>query len=275
MRDGENMPQNKPTEHFFDGGLHEQPPEFDPQINVGRSPVLMRIMLILINLASFAFCRSFSQSWYGVHGSTPIWIPLVFLAVPLGSLFFIYYYMGRVGYERIMKLICIAFCILGVANIFFPIHSSSVGGDGYSSDYGYVTAAGSAVGLDFPSDGSATTVDGSLAVTESGSRLTLIKAFIKGERLETCTDVIFSEEQATDFEKIIGENPIWLDEIPERLDGLAYSALDRSGYDRILIFNCETDEFNALPESGKHTFYQVMYNLQNHELRILKYTKKF
>ncbi len=269
------MSKEKIENRIFNDGLNDQPPEFDPIPDGCRSPILMRIMLIVINIASFLFCRSFLQSWYGVHGSTPVWNPLVFLAVPLGSLFFIYYYMGKVGYERIMKTICIAFCALGVVNIFLPVHSFSVGSDGYSTDFSYVASAGSVLGISFPSEGSATTVDGKTAERENRSRLTSLKSLIKGERLLTCTDVIYSDEQAADFEKSIAESPIWLKEIPDRLGGLAYSALDSSGYDYILFFNCDTREFNFLPESGKYTFYQVMYNSQNHELRILKYTKKF
>lgn len=236
------MSKEKIKNRNFDDGLNEQPPEFDPIPDGYRSPILMRIMLIVINIAAFLFCRSFLQSWYSIHGSTPVWIPLAFLIVPLGSLFFIYYYMGKVGYERIMKTICIAFCALGI---------------------------------DFPSEGSATTVDGKTAERENHSSLTFLKSFIKGERLFTCTDVIYSDEQAKIFEKSIAASPVWLKEIPDRLGGLAYSALDSSGYDCILFFNCNTKKFNSLPESGEHTFYQVMYNLQNHELRILKYTKNF
>lgn len=112
------MSKEKIKNRNFDDGLNEQPPEFDPITDGYRSPILMRIMLIVINIAAFLFCRSFLQSWYSIHGSTPVWIPLAFLIVPLGSLFFIYYYMGKVGYERIMKTICIAFCALGVVNIF-------------------------------------------------------------------------------------------------------------------------------------------------------------
>ena len=269
------MSKEKIENRIFNDGLNEQPPEFDPIPDGYRSPILMRIMLVVINIASFLFCRSFLQSWYSIHGSTPVWIPLAFLIVPLGSLFFIYYYMGKVGYERIMKTICIVFCVLGVVNIFLPVHSFSVGSDGYSADFSYVTSAGTALGIDFPSEGSATTVDGKTAERENHSSLTFLKSFIKGERLFTCTDVIYSDEQAKNFEKSIAASPVWLKEIPDRLGGLAYSALDSSGYDCILFFNCNTKEFNSQPESGKHTFYQVMYNLQNHELRILKYTKNF
>lgn len=269
------MSKEKIKHQIYNDDLHEQPPEFDPIPGGYRSPILMRIMLVVINIASFLFCRSFLQSWYSVHGSTPVWIPLAFLMVPLGSLFFIYYYMAKVGYERIMKTICIAFCVLGVVNIFLPVHSFSVGSDGYSTDFSYVTSVGSALGIDFPSEGSATTVDGKTAERESRSRLTSLKSFIKGERLFTCTDVVYSGKQAADFEKSIAESPLWIKEIPNRFGGLAYFALDSSGYDYILFFNCDTREFNTMPESGKHTFYQVMYNSQNHELRILKYTKKF
>lgn len=77
--DGEAMSQNQTDEHIHDDELHERPPEFDPQLEGEyRSPVLMRVMLVVINIASLFFCRSFMQSWYSIHGTTPIWISLVF-----------------------------------------------------------------------------------------------------------------------------------------------------------------------------------------------------
>ena len=64
-------------------------------------------------------------------------------------------------------------------------------------------------------------------------------------------------------------------EIPDKINGLKYSLIDTSGYNLFIFYDCESKVYNTLPDSGKHTFYQVMYNLQNHEMRIIKYTKKF
>lgn len=124
------MPQSEIDEKRFGNELAEQPPDFDPQLGEYRSPVLMRVMLVIVNLASLVFARSFLQSWYSVHGTTPVWIPLVFLLIPLGSLVFIYYYMGRIGSERIIKLICFAVCILHISNLFSPIDSSQISRQG-------------------------------------------------------------------------------------------------------------------------------------------------
>lgn len=272
------MSQNQIDEHIHDDELHERPPEFDPQLEGEyRSPVLMRVMLVVINIASLFFCRSFMQSWYSIHGTTPICISLVFLLVPLGSIFFIYYCMGRIGSERIMKLICIAFCALHIINIFSPIDSSqvSLGKDGFSSDFGYVTEAGRIIGIDFPSEGSATTVDSVGMKNENKNIFASLKSLIKSEKLYSCTDVIYKPEQTRDFENYIKKSPLWLNEISGEIKSLKYSLIDISGYNYFIFYDCETKTYNTLPESGKHTIYQVMYNSQNHEMRILKYTKKF
>lgn len=272
------LPQNEINGSAYGDELYERPPEFDPQFNVEyRSPVLMRIMLVVVNLAALIFSRSFLQSWYSVHGTTPVWIPLAFLLVPLGSLFIIYYYMGRVGSEIIIKLICFAFCAAQVFNIFSPIDTKQItlGKNGFSSDFGYVTEAGNIIGIAFPADGSATTVDSIGLKDENKSAVASLKSFIKREKLYSCTDVIYKPEKAEEFESFIERSPLWLSEIPDKINGLKYSLIDTSGYNLFIFFNCESKAYNTLPDSGKHTVYQVMYNLQNHEMRIIKYTKIF
>ena len=102
-----------------------------------------------------------------------------------------------------------------------------------------------------------------------------MKSFIKGEKLYSCTDVIYKPEQAEEFENFIKKSPLWLSEIPDKINGLKYSLIDTSGYNLFIFYDCESKAYNTLPDSGKHTVYQVMYNLQNHEMRIIKYTKNF
>lgn len=272
------MSQNQIDEHGHGDELHERPPEFVPQFEGEyRSPILMRVMLAVVNIAALFFCRSFIQSWYSVHGTTPLWISLVFLLVPLGSIFFIYYYMGRIGSERIMKLICIAFCVLYIINIFSPVDSAqvSLGKEGFSSDFGYVTEAGNIIGINFPSEGSATTVDSVGMKNENRNFFASLKSLIKSEKLYSCTDVIYKSKQTKDFENYIKKSPLWLNEISGEIKSLKYSLVDTSGYNCFVFYDCDTKTYNTLPESGKHTIYQVMYNSQNHEMRILKYTKNF
>ncbi len=56
---------------------------------------------------------------------------------------------------------------------------------------------------------------------------------------------------------------------------MKYSLVDASSYDYYIFYDCDGKVYNTLPQSGKHTVYQVMYNSQNHGMRILKYTKNF
>ena len=272
------MSQEKVNKYKADNELHEQNPEYDSSFNGEyRSPILMRIMLVIINLAALFFSRSLIQSWYSLHGTTPIWIPFVFLIVPLGSLFFIYFYMGRIGNEIIIKLICIAFCGAQIFNIFSPIDSMrvSLGKNGFSSDFKYVTEAGSVIGLTFPSGGSSTTVDDTGITNENKNPITVIKSLINNEHLYLCTDVLYKADQVTEFESVISKDPIWLTEIPDKIENLKCSQVGTDEYDFFLFYDCESKKLNTSPESGKHTIYQVMYNSHNHELRILKYSKKF
>lgn len=264
----------------FGDKLHEQlpEPEFDPAHFAGyRSPVLMRVMLVIINLAALVFCRSFIQSWFSVHGTTPVWIPILFMLVPLGSLFFVYYYLGRIGREIILKLICLACCALQAVNFFSPVATSqvSLGKDGFSYDFSYVSSAGADMGISFPECVTATTVDGTHAVSEYNGFSDRVKSFFTGEKLYYCTDVIYKPEQVAEFEKYLEKNPLWLDEISEKLHKLSVYGFSADNYDRFLFYDCESKSFNTVPESDRHTIYQVMYNSQRHEMRILKYSKNF
>ena len=280
------MSSKEPEKTLRENNFGERPPEFDysaedfgEPVPTGRSLLLTRVLIVVINLAAIIFCRSFIQSWYTVHGTTPLWIPSIFLLVPLGSLFFIYFYMGRIGFERIIKLICLAFCALHIINFFSPVDPAQItlGTEGYSSDYSYVTQPGNLLGISFPKEGSATTTDSITSVFES-SKVNLFdktKSLLAQEKLYSCTEVIYTDAQAEAFEKSLSADPIWLREIPETLSELPFSMIDSSGYDFYLFFDCDGNSFNAVPESGKHTFYSVMYNSKSNSLQILKYTKKF
>lgn len=274
------MSQEETEKRIDSEELHERPPEFDfePQFDGRyRSPVLMRVMIVIVNIAALIFCRSFIQSWYSVHGKTPIWIPIAFLIVPLGSLFFIYYYMGRIGREIITKLICLACCALQVINFIYPVNPSQIflGKEGYTYDYSYVAEVEKNIGIKFPECVTATTVDGVLADEENKSIFSSLKSFFMGEKLLYCTDVIYSADKAKEFESFIKQNPIWLDEIPKEIRKLAISTFKTENYDCFLFFDCDSKAFNSLPQSDRHTIYQVMYNSQSHEMRILKYIKNF
>lgn len=280
------MSSKEPENTLRENNFGERPPEFDysaedfgEPVPTGHSLLLTRVLIVVINLAAIIFCRSFIQSWYTARGTTPLWIPIIFLLVPLGSLFFIYYYMGRIGFERIIKLICLAFCALHIINFFSPVDPAQItlGTDGYSSDYSYVTQAGNLLGIAFPKEGSATTTDSITSDFES-SKVNLFdktKSLLAQEKLYSCTEAIYTDAQAEAFEKSLSADPVWLREIPEKLSELPFSLIDSSGYDFYLFFDCDGNSFNSVPESGKHTFYSVMYNSKSNSLQILKYTKKF
>ena len=208
------MSSKEPENTLRENNFGERPPEFDysaedfgEPVQLRRSLLLMRVLIVVINLAAIIFCRSFIQSWYSVHGTTPLWIPIIFLLVPLGSLFFIYFYMGRIGFERIIKLICLAFCALHIINFFSPVDSSQItlGTEGYSSDYSYVTQAGNLLGIAFPKEGSATTTDSITSDFES-SKVKLfdkIKSFLAQEKLYSCTEVIYTDDQAEELDGLL------------------------------------------------------------------------
>lgn len=242
---------------------------------VYRSFLLMRIMLTAVNIASLLFCRSFMQSWNSIHGTFPVWIPIAFSLIPLGSLVFIYLFMGKLGSERIIKLICIALLILHLMGIFFPpsvAEPIEIDENGSSS---YLTDVQNELGMVFPS-GRVMSIDGSVIMLENpdDGLMDRLKRYTSGERLYSCTDLSLDEEKAADFKKTLEGSPVWLKKIPKRLKELPFSALDTSGYDYLLFFDCDGKSFNSVP-NGKAVMYQLMYSSKYDTLRILKYSKNF
>lgn len=277
------MPFNKRKKAFREDIPHGLPTELEPDISADsryRSAVLMRVMLVVVNLAALILCRSFSQGWQSVHGSATVWIPIIFLLVPFGSLAFVYLFMGKLGSERIIKIICIVFCVIQAAGIFYPPSADiqiPVETENTAPVNSFVRQAQTEMGVVFPDGGESTSFNDSILKLENPERKLSddVKDFFKGEHVYNCTDVKYKKESVKDFEDSLKNSPIWLREIPDRLGGLPVSSLDTSGYDYFLFFNCDEKKFNAVPKSGAHKFYQVMYNSQTHELRILKYKKTF
>lgn len=277
------MPFDKRKNTFREDIPHDLPTDFEPDTladNHYRSAVLMRVMLVFVNLASLVLCRSFSRGWQEMHGSATVWIPIIFLLVPFGSLAFIYLFMGKLGSERIIKAVCIIFCALQAASIFYPPSVDvqiPIEKEQSAPVNLYVSQASETMGISFPDGGDSTSFNNSILKLENPERKLYdeVKDFFKGERVYSCTDVKYKKEQVKEFEASIKKSPVWLSEIPDSLSGLPVSSLDVSGYDCYLFFDRDEKKFNAVPKSGAHIFYQVMYNSQTHELRILKYKKTF
>lgn len=261
--------------------LVEQVPESDFEVtgsvpdSAYRSFVFMRIMLVAANVFALIFCRSLLQSWQEVKGTTPIWIPLIFLLIPLGSLAFVYLFMGKVGSERIMKIICLFFCACHIFYVFQPPICSNVEYSVDLTENGYLTEIQSETGIAIPS-GETVTMNNSIITVENPNEKfsNKLKRFLNGEKIIVCVDVSFNEEQSGEFEKAIDKNPIWLCEIPDNLRDLQFSAVDADGYDCFVFFDCDGKTFNTVPNS-KSTVCQFMYSSQNAKLRIIKYSKKF
>lgn len=270
----------KQKEKFKNGEFAEENAEFQPSataadVQIYRSFVLMRIMLVIVNIMSLVFCRSFLQSWNSVHGTFPVWISVAFSLIPLGSIVFIYLFMGRVGSERILKLICFVLLILHLAGIFFPPSATEPIEIDEADSGSYLTDVQNELGMVFPS-GKVMSIDDSVIMLENpDDGLTdRLKRYAKGERLYSCTDLTFEAETAAEFEKTLEKSPVWLKKIPERLADMPFSALDNSGYDYFLFFDCDGQVFNSVPD-GKAAVYQLMYGTEAHTLRIIKYQKIF
>lgn len=269
----------KRNEKITNGDFTEENAEFQPSVAVDervyRSFVLMRIMLVIVNIMSLVFCRSFMQSWNSVHGTFPLWIPIAFSLIPLGSIVFIYLFMGRVGSERILKLICIALLLLHLAGIFYPPSATEPIEIDESESGSYLTDVQNELGMAFPS-GKVMSIDDSVIMLENpdDSLTDRLKRYAKGERLCSCTDLTFEAETAVEFEKTLEKSPVWLKKIPEKLTDMPFSALDTSGYDYFLFFDCDGQVFNSMPD-GKAAVYQLMYSAKAHTLRIIKYQKIF
>lgn len=86
------------------------------------------------------------------------------------------------------------------------------------------------------------------------------------------SDVYFSEYESRDFEALFAQDERFLRSMPSELTGLTGLIVHLGSYDRVLLYNVDTGQYNTYPEeSGVYRMIAVGYSIKNKHLYIAEY----
>lgn len=75
------------------------------------------------------------------------------------------------------------------------------------------------------------------------------------------TEILFSEENAQQLLALLEDDPRWLDNVPDELEGIVSDYTLMLGGKYIIIYNVDTQQMNELPEqSGTYRMYDICIN---------------
>jgi len=75
------------------------------------------------------------------------------------------------------------------------------------------------------------------------------------------TEILFSEENAQQLLALLEDDPRWLDNVPDELEGIVSDYTLMLGGKYIIIYNVDTQQMNELPEqSGTYRMYDISVN---------------
>lgn len=183
------------------------------------------------------------------------WILFLFTPIPIASII-----VGIISNNKKIKnrkniVIGVVFlsllCIFG--SFTFIFHQE------YYTDYRYVNNLESQTGIDFPDEGEISMID-----YEHDESVNSI--------YDTESTITFAPKDTEDFKKAIYDNQLWLTEITSELEGCCPYSTMTNKFDRFVIYNEDTKEFNSLPnESGEFSF--IIFGFDNDKLEIYEYKK--
>lgn len=189
-----------------------------------------------------------------------MWLFFLMTPVPIASIVF-GVILKRKGYKYkkniIVGLIMTAvLCLYGSFSFIFY--------NTFNHSDKYIARAEEYIGIDIPEHKTINTTD-----REDGWKFTSTKEYVYYK-----SDVYFEQKSVEEFENDISDNEKWLSSLSNALTGII-SFYDNyaTGYDYILIYNIDTDEFNKLPsESGTYRFITITYNEKDNYMRITEYS---
>ncbi|MBQ9692022.1 MAG: helix-turn-helix transcriptional regulator [Clostridia bacterium] len=90
------------------------------------------------------------------------------------------------------------------------------------------------------------------------------------------SDVYFTDEAVKEFESSLSSDPKWLSSVPSNMIGISSPYHDVEGYDYVIIYNVDTNEFNALPsEARSYRFINVLYSCKRNTMAIVEYETEY
>ena len=190
-----------------------------------------------------------------------MWILFLFLPIPIACT--VLAIVLQIKYRRytgeiIVGLIITAF-LCGFGSLSFILAEQ------YDYSDAPIVRAEQAIGIDLPAHKQIKTWDWTKD-TQSSSR----------GKMYAMSDIYLYSSQAEEFEKQLPADERWLSVVPNDLMGITSPMFEYIAYDYILIYNLDTSECNAVPQSnGTYRFVNLFYRVESDQMYIVEYDMEF
>ena len=243
--------------------MENNTPNIQVKINTyAKAPIGYRIISIVLFLASIlslfiCACIVDAMITTDYNATDNMWIFFVFAIIPVSSVIY-GFVIKKKGYKYKKNVItgiimAVVMCIYGCFSFVFKGF--------YTDGLPTVSKVEQTIGIDIPDPVQASTQD--------------MTKYNQTNKLEytyyTCM-AYFEENQVDEIQKQLSENENWIPKLPNDMFGIMskMSLYNGSGY--VLIYNCDTKEFNTLPEKdGKYHFINILYSIESNMMRIVEY----
>lgn len=188
-----------------------------------------------------------------------LWVFFLFLPIPIASIV-IGFIMKNKGYVYLKNI------IVGVVVVFWlcAYGAFSVLGEvpfGTDESFNVIGITEQTLNIDIPEHKNSSTQDWTI-----GEQTT------QGGYMHYISRIEFDDDNARKFEKQMQNDARWLSVVPNKLHGMTLPQMDIQTCDYVMIYNCDTDEFNIpLKEQGKYCCLTLVYCAELNELHIFEY----
>ena len=188
----------------------------------------------------------------GIYTIKYMWIFYLFALIPLASI--VFGIMQRKNKIHNIKnivagaIVFVILCLFGSFTFIF--------GEVYDYDYSVITSLEEELDIDLPNSGDISTV-------------------VDSDGVYQMSNVVFSNDESAIFEKKLYNDKRWQTELSTPLQGCLHPSVVGMKYDYYLIYNCDTEGFNSIPESsGEYELIFLGYSCKQNRLDVIEYSKE-
>ncbi|MBQ3528058.1 MAG: helix-turn-helix domain-containing protein [Clostridia bacterium] len=226
---------------------------------IETEPLYQKVISVILFIASlvmpyvYLFAISvITDNNTGTHMIKYMWTGYLFALIPLASIIFgIIQRKNKIHNVKNIVAGAIVFVILCLFGSFTFIFSEV-----YDYDYSVITSLEEELDIDLPNSGDISTV-------------------VDSDGVYQMSNVVFSNDESAIFEKKLYNDKRWQTELSTPLQGCLHPSVVGMKYDYYLIYNCDTEGFNSIPESsGEYELIFLGYSCKQNRLDVIEYSKE-
>ncbi len=229
---------------------------------VNQTPSKMKTASIILFVASILSIMVGIYLVYGLSEINGLFVEntwAFFLATPIPILSIIFGFILKSKGYKYKKNVIVGFIMTAVLCLYGSF--TFIFGSMYDHSDTPVIETEQTIGIDIPEYTSIST-ENMLKWSQTASR----------GRTYSKSEITFNNSQVENFEKTLNTDERWLSSVPNDLIGVMSWYREFTVYDYALIYNTDTSEFNALPESeGTYKFINVLYSSETNRMTIIVY----